>query len=636
MSGWNGQAAALAFIADQQAADGGFVGMASQSLTNFRSPALRPTTFYASLIMTCLHDVPGSETIRQGIANYLLANKSDEWTWNYWQRDVAQFVSEPYPDDLDDTACALAALTQYEPALVDGAAQGHFAQTLIAQESQTGGPYNTWLHNDAAWCDIDVAVNANIAFCLKALGVTLPALTDYIETAIVNHQLASSYYVGAIPSIYFIARWYDGPHRESLAIALLQALKVKAATTNPLLLAMALSSACRLGADRPLILSLASQLRAMASGGHWQASAIYYEPPTHGKKRYAGSPALTTAFAIEALQLTFKRSSKANQDANRDTTAHLAGLVGLPKNRLQADLRTEYEAALQAIAQSDNDGQITAMADCIARACGEVAPDVLRINLNLASLHGWLAYTIYDDVLDNQAKPERLGAANLASRKAIGYFATALPDQPAFQALVQSTFDVIDGANTWEVSHARGVITNGQLTIKSLPDYGNLAPLWQRSAGHMLAMRGTLLGLGHPLYSHPQQRLSRFFKHFIIAKQLNDDAHDWEEDLSNGHLSPVVCQLLSAAPTKYCQVIDLKQDLAEIQRIFWETTILAVCDDITYHLELARRALLGCGAVRYPDELLGWLDELQAAVDRAIGGRQEAKKFIDAYAGSIT
>src|SRR5438876_3918375 len=126
----------------------------------------------------------------------------------------------PYPDDLDDTFCALSALRLHDPDLVNEAALGRVVHLLVALETQVGGPYRTWIAPEdapAVWRDVDLAVNANIAYFLRLTGTTLPGLTAIMEQGIMAKTLSSPYYPSLYPVAYFVARAYQGPEGVALA-----------------------------------------------------------------------------------------------------------------------------------------------------------------------------------------------------------------------------------------------------------------------------------------------------------------------------------------------------------------------------------------------------------------------------------
>src|SRR5690606_507803 len=115
-----------------------------------------------------------------------------------------------------------------------------------------------------------------------------------------------------------------------------------------------------------------------------------------------------------------------------------------------------------------------------------------------------------------------------------------LPDDKKFHREVEKIMNRTDAANAWEIMHCRGEIENNALRIKKLPDYGDYWQLADRSLGHTVAVVGVM----HAAGQKNTKNICDFFKHYLIARQLNDDAHDWEEDLAKCHVNAVAARIL--------------------------------------------------------------------------------------------
>ncbi|MGC1177373.1 MAG: hypothetical protein WA843_04860 [Candidatus Saccharimonadales bacterium] len=621
---------AVGFLSGQQATDGSFGGQAGTAIANFKPERRHLTPFTTSLITGCLRDVPGTTDLRQSATHFLLSQKNARWSWNYWQRGSDMAKSLPYPDDLDDTACALIALTSYDSKLIDGHVLANLAKLLIATEQQPGGPYRTWLVGEDQknqWSDVDIAVNANVGRLLALNKVQVPGLTNYLDAAISKDSLVSPYYVGTIPILYFLSSWYRGKQVDALTKLVYEQIS-RAEEHNALMLALVITAGHHLNLPAARLRSAHRRLLDLRTDDHWPAEALYVDPQIKGIPYYAGSTALTTAFALEALnrhQAVTHRPVK-KQPTNYSNTIVEQALID-SRRRLPANLRRGYQAAVRSTAERDTDQQITGMANLIANAYGKkVAPAALA-HLNLASLNGWIAYTIYDDFFDYEGDARQLGVANVALRQTVRHFYAALPRRQSFHRLVDGTLDIVDAANTWEVRHARGTIIEHQLDY-ALPRYAAYHQLADRSWGHMLAASGVMLALGHEKSSQEFQQLQRFFRHFLIARQLNDDAHDWETDLTRGHLSAVVTLLLNDYGNHGLLRIDEELDL--LRQHFWQKTIYQVAVLIHKHIRLSRQALRKCGMVD-SDTFTLWLDALESATRSALNGSQETEKFIRSY-----
>ncbi|HVX56564.1 MAG TPA: hypothetical protein VHA37_02425, partial [Candidatus Saccharimonadales bacterium] len=100
----------LTFLARQQGDDGSFISYSSASMQPFRRRRSWQTTFVPALMLGALAglDVPAALRIRRPLAKFLLQQRDANWSFNYWTRQSPDRLTQPYPNDLDDTFCALA------------------------------------------------------------------------------------------------------------------------------------------------------------------------------------------------------------------------------------------------------------------------------------------------------------------------------------------------------------------------------------------------------------------------------------------------------------------------------------------------------------------------------------------------
>jgi len=487
----------------------------------------------------------------------------------------------------------VAGIAAYDATLIDPIAQANIAKALIRCETRAGGPYTTWLlsTNHESWRDVDVAVNANIGYMLKVLGVRTPALESYITRCIVDGAYTSPYYIGNIPALYFIARWYKGSAKGRLIVIIGRELTRHHSMPHR---AMLITAALRLGVANMIQPRLIDELINSQNGAGWPASALYFEPPQRNTARYAGSPELSTAFVIEAL--------------------HAYQEYVNSKNRSAADvppaLSATHQASRSKIALADRH-EITRMAHVIAKAYGIRLQPGIRSKLNRANVDGWVAYTLYDAILDGDESLKYLGAANQAMRSSLAHFRQALPQNNEFIAFVESAFTRMDAANTWEITRARDP--------EHLPSFGNLAQLANRSWGQVIAPTAVMMAAGYRLNSPEVLNLHHFFRHYIIAKQLSDDAHDWQEDLEHSRVTAVLSMLLKDFPD---------DDAQARQRYFWEHTVGGVNRRIRYHLRQAEYYLNSSQALKEPVQLMLWLQVIERSCVRTEAGKEAALEFI--------
>lgn len=610
---------ALDFLRNKQLDDGSFAGFTSsdKSFTNARR---QPTIFPTALIAECLAYVPEAADIRSRAIDFLLEQVNPQGSWNYWRQDTPARIHEPYPDDLDDTACVLAAAAH--DARVDSRQLGKFAKLLTAVEQQVGGPYNTWLAHEKQWQQVDIAVNANIAYALRLQKVAPAGLAQYIDRQIAEGQLTSAYYVGEVPVLYFLSRVCSESSKE-----LLKASVSRLITSPPadiLGRALLVSAACNIDIAADQLAALANQLRVAKE---WPATAFYIDPVYDGLQHYGGSSALTAAFTLEALTKY--------DHVNHGTVASMATVELSPAVRLDIaslpsePMRREYRTALKRVRKSAAGGQIMMAGSLVAHAGSwDVSTQCLH-HLDTASTHGWVAFTLYDDILDGVAPVRQLATANSAQRRSLKHFMKAGSSQPDFLEYVTEVFDRMDAANDWEMRHARVPVEASELRIAELPDYGDYSQLAEKSLGHSLAACG-VAAIHYGDMQHAQvQAFQKFFRHFLIARQLNDDAHDWEKDLQNGQLNSVVTLLLGNRQLP-C-TINVAADIGGLRLQFWQETLNETSTLIHRHVAFARQSLLDFESFVNISVFTEWLQELESSAQAAERGRNEALEFIQAY-----
>lgn len=628
---------AVSYLARQQRPDGGFDSFSSAVQTPFNPQHRYQTTFVPALILSCLSEVPSapSRRIRARLAAFLLKQKSPHWSFNYWAVASPERRTHPYPDDLDDTFCTLSALAAHDARLMSEAVLAASVKLLVATEAVVGGPYRTWLvppDSEAVWLDTDLAVNANVAYFLSLVSQPLPNLQAFMEKAIKTKRLTSPYYPSPEPLVYFLARAYQGPLLPRLRLIIKERLRT---AREPLQVAMLLAAARRTGINTGWQRPLERLLQTQARDGSWPPAAFCLDPAREGQTYYQGAAVLTTAFAVEALERSRRPATSAVAAAAPPSSRPESSVLKIAAKEyagLAAELKSESLAALKRIVEGSNGREIVGLSAAFNASLAKplTKADHLLERLSLANLYGWLAYTVYDDFLDDEGNPRLLPVANVAHRKSLQAFSEALPENTAFQAAVRQVFDIIDGANAWELMHCRAVSSKGFLHIGSLPQYGGRLKLAERSLGHALPPLAVLTAAGYGVDSLPSRAIRQALTHYLIARQLNDDAHDWQEDVSRGHITFVVGHILRAvqpAPGSY----RLAELLPRMQEQFWHQSLPDICRIMTSHVHRSRRALRQSGVLRPDNAMARLLDELEASIRETMQTHASSESFLRAY-----
>lgn len=614
----------LQYVASVQEVDGGFVSSTSPDPRKFIPQKTYKTTFISSIIACSLSNVEHNQakTIIDKIAGFLTKQRSDNWSFNYWDRTSEEAARRPYPDDLDDTACALAALLHSNGKVFSGADLAKITQLLIAVEAQEGGPYYTWLVNENAekhWRDVDIAVNANIAYFLKLIGVSLPGQTVYFAESLKKDRLKSPYYPSTHASLYFLCRVYN----EQQLSCLYEKTK-HLPYASPLEAATLLSSMVRLGRrNKTLVDYLLSTQRR---DGSWPASGFCLDPALHGTTHYAGTSSLSTALSLEALSLYARQGKQTKHTARVDK--HVKNTVQNIEKAIASlpgrELRRESQTRLKELMNEENAEMIIRVPWVMSRAAGLAVDESTLEKLALINVWGWLAYTIADDFIDEGGDPKQLPSAVMAHRELINAIYSALPNEQDFHAHANAILNILDGANAWEVARCRAKIRGTKITIESLPDYKDYSQLAERSLGHMISGVGVLYSGGHGQDAPMMHQLEKFFRHYLIARQLNDDARDWQDDLRYGHINTAAALILKKWPNPLGKTSYLGKILPKMQEVMWETVDGRMCQLIGEHLAQAKKA-----AAYFQNDSLGrLLVPLEKNLQKIIDEHQKTKDFI--------
>jgi hypothetical protein len=490
------------------------------------------TTFATSLILNCLNSLPAEPfliDLKRRAASFLLAEKSATGSWNYHARSVAG----RYPDDLDDTFCALSALLRYDSYLIGGEELARAAALLIAAEVRVGGPYRTWLVPspiDPSWNDIDLAVNANVGYFLSLQGIELPSLVALAETAIATGNFTSRYYPSPLLTTYFLSNWHAGSN-------LAHAIRQLPEPTNSLDIALRVSSLVRSGAPIQSFNTSIKQLERTFLCEDWRAEATFLDQSQEAPI-YAGSPALSAAFCLEALHLCQLNSAPVHDPEHSAIRDGVMASMRLRETHLSPGFALILADYKEIAFATDRHFPILTLPLLTARALGTIIEPVSLIGLGMALTYGWIAYTIYDNLVDGEGSVNHLPVANFALRQMVILFSYYVPD-PTFHAHLHHTLDQQEEAVVWETANCHLIPPQEifHLNTTKIPDYGDYAILADRAGGHALGALAVLaLTNQFPLHS---ANLEMFFRHLLIARQLGDDAHDWEENLRLGQLNTV-------------------------------------------------------------------------------------------------
>ncbi|OGH81324.1 MAG: hypothetical protein A3I29_03575 [Candidatus Magasanikbacteria bacterium RIFCSPLOWO2_02_FULL_44_11] len=304
-----------------------------------------------------------------------------------------------------------------------------------------------------------------------------------------------------------------------------------------------------------------------------------------------------------------------------------------------SETRARARKAIVKTIHGNRDKQMSLMSFYTKQALGtnkETVSDNMVAEMGLANIFFWTAFIIFDDFwdVDEAADPKLLPIANTFARHYTDYFSHLLPAETEFRRFFHALMDKLDAANAWETEYCRARVENNIFYIpEALPDYKDYEQKYEPASGHILGPVAELVMRGSPLESPEIKNFILYFKHYLITMQLNDDAHDWEEDFRRGHISTVVDLMLRDLRETGWQktTIDLEADLPELKKLFWFTTMPKYVKLVFANAEKARAALAAIKIFEDEKLLLRFIDRNENIARKAEQEQASTEAFLQMY-----
>lgn len=580
-----------------------------------------------SLILSCLGRLPGTSALpgaRRAAAGWLLGQKNNGWT--FAENACADFI-------------ILAAIAEYDRGLVDGAGLGKILINLASLEAREGGPY----HSSAREKTVDPGTNIAIAYFLSLYDVDLPSLDDLIGKTVESQKPESGFFNGGLPLVYILSKFLKEKARESLAEHILEK-KRNGFWNSGFENVLAVSSLLRLGREKE---NLAAEIECLRDGiGGWEDDFSFFS----GKTGTPGGLARETmmAFYLEARELAGLGSGSA-RGTEAAAAASNTGEARMIENILQVaeqrfiglpeEMKISAMREIKRTISGNPDRQMPLMPFYLKQALGKKGnrvTDPMVAKMGLANIFFWTAFIVYDDFwdCDEAADPRLLPVANLFARDYTSYFVTLLPPDTGFPDFFRELMDRLDAANAWETSSCRAAVGGTSFHIpENIPDYGDYSQKFWPAAGHILGPVAMLLFSGYGLESAETKNLVSYFRNYLIAMQINDDMHDWVEDMRRGHLSTAVAMLLKDWLEEHPggKKIDLEADLKELQRLFWFKTMARMCGIAVEFSQKSKHALRAMTILENTAPLSRFADNNENAAKKALAERKKSLDFLDVF-----
>lgn len=190
----------------------------------------------------------------------------------------------------------------------------------------------------------------------------------------------------------------------------------------------------------------------------------------------------------------------------------------------------------------------------------KISPMQLKL-LDKANIYTWIAYSIYDEVFDENDIIS-IPSANALVRVAYSiYIQAGVPT-----TLINDMFSIVDNANHTELS----LRSKKQHAPK---DFEQL--LFGKSIAHCLGQIWILSSL----QIANKDVLSEGFRNYCSARQLSDDVFDWRDDIMRGHYTYATTVIVKSIPKNVPQFKNF--DFTQLTNIsFWLTGLEYLCGRI--------------------------------------------------------
>lgn len=206
------------------------------------------------------------------------------------------------------------------------------------------------------------------------------------------------------------------------------------------------------------------------------------------------------------------------------------------------------------------------------------------ISLGEAHFLVWMAYSLYDQILDEGGSAQLLPVANILHRLSLQSFLSV-----GSHKKVLSFYDAVDLGNADEMYFTRTAISNGILQIQQLPAQSViLQQLQMKCSGHFINI-AILLDL---IDCTDEQRsaMTSALQEYSVARQLSDDLLDWEDDLRSGKITYVTRRLIKKLQDAG-HSLHIETIIPLCKAILWQSEASAVSATMTKKIRQAKASI---------------------------------------------
>lgn len=250
----------------------------------------------------------------------------------------------------------------------------------------------------------------------------------------------------------------------------------------------------------------------------------------------------------------------------------------------------------------------------------------LVINLGRANFYLWLAYKIYDDILDNESDVSLLPAANLFFKNFIVIFKKQRLGYE-WDKFLNQIINELENQNYQEFCIPHKYSKQTLAYSKSFNFKKQTSCLYKKSIAHAAGPLAILLTLKRKPDTREFKTILSFFKSYLNARQLDDDIHDWSADLKRKKISPVIIFLMKKMDNK----IKNKEGLETLKKIMLNVALPEISKQLSEFINKANKALKESALIKKAKYLQRLTSPIIENIAQVKKQRDALLKFQDAY-----
>lgn len=251
------------------------------------------------------------------------------------------------------------------------------------------------------------------------------------------------------------------------------------------------------------------------------------------------------------------------------------------KEVLSRHMRKRLRMLFQTLSDTDEHKEISNLSKCFYNSLSRKPPLLNRQlkALGISNCYLWLAYSLADKIIDTATHADLAPIAHYFSGMAfLSYEEAGLSTRQ-----LHACATITDKAISAEQLHSQTTnlhLRQQSIKFSSLPSIANTYSLLGRKSYAHLAGPATILNLSD--YSNAEKSsIMALLEDYCALRQLNDDLHDWKDDLSRKNMTYTVTRLIHDYIESSIQKTSHTVTLQQLQKTFFTHTLSSCIETLT-------------------------------------------------------